>query len=322
MRSPAALDDLLDTVAGTTARCEPVVWGFGVGGALHGLIRAGRLRRRPDLIQRVVDLVSPSLSAAPGPTDHLIAVEVLLALAEVCPDLDVTAACNRWLHAVRRAARPVPDRPRVHRPDLAAWRSTIWVDCMHTDGPGLAALGYPDDAVRYATEYAAALQLQNGLFQHGYDVAAGRGNGVAWGRGQAWALLGLIGTLRRVPDDGLAARLGRLVEALAAHERDGQWHTVVDDRAAPIEHSVSAYLAFAVPHAVALGLVGARFQAMAGRAFDAMLRHLSGGGLAVSQATPVGAAAQYHDRALGIFPWGQAPVLHALLDRWESGGKA
>ena len=322
MSSPGNLGDLIDDVADVTARCEPVIWGFGVGGTLSGLIRTGRLRRRPELVQRVVDLVSPSLTAAPGPTDHLIAVEALRALAEVRPDLYVTAAYARWLDAVRRSARPVPDQPPVHRSDLAAWRNTIWVDCMHTDGPGLAVLGYPDEAVRYATEYAAALQLHNGLFQHGYDVETRRGNGVTWGRGQAWALLGLVDTLRHIPDDGLASRLTRLVEALAGHEDDGRWHTVVDDPAAPIESSVSAYLAFGIPGAIELGLVDADFQGMADRAFGATLRHLYGGGLPVSEATPVGTAAEYHDRALGIFPWGQAPVLHALLDRWKGKGES
>jgi rhamnogalacturonyl hydrolase YesR len=307
--------ELTTVVAETTARCTPAIWGFGVGGSLCGLVRAGRALNRPDLVQRVVELVEPSLRAAPGPTDHLIAVDALLALASCRPDVDVGMACDRWLRAVLDASRPVPGRPRVHRPDLTSWQSTIWVDCMHTDGPGLAALGRPEEAVTYAMEYAGVLQRTDGLFQHGYDVETGRGNGVAWGRGQAWAMLGLVDTLHRVGDDELTGRLARLVEALCEHEVDGQWRTVVDDEDAPSEPSVAAYVAYGLGRAIAYGLVDAGHQSMADRALDATIRRLSGGWLPVSEATPVGAARDYRDRALGAFPWGQAPVLHVLLDR-------
>ncbi|MEV4545685.1 glycoside hydrolase family 88 protein [Micromonospora echinaurantiaca] len=307
---------LVAAVAQVTAATTPRIWGFGVGGILTALLRAGDTLGRPDLTQRVVDLVAPSLTAPPDPTDHLIAVEALLALADRRPDLDVTDACHRWLTAVRDARPAHPGGPRLHRPDLPPWSATVWVDCMHTDGPGLAALGHADEAVSYATEYATALQLPHGLFQHGYDARAGHGNGVAWGRGQAWALLGLTETLLHAPDNGLAERLVRLVDALAAHERDGEWSTVVDDPHAPVEASTSAYLAWILPHAVDAGLVDPAHGAMADRAWAATLRRLApNGALAVSEATPVGAARDYRHRALGVFPWGQAPVLHAALDR-------
>ncbi|SIM59621.1 glycoside hydrolase family 88 protein [Micromonospora cremea] len=311
-----ALDTrLVAAIAEVTAATTPRIWGFGVGGTLTALLRAGDALRRPDLTQRVVDLITPSLTAPPDPTDHLIAVEALLALAARRPDLDVADACRRWLAAVRHARPAHPGGPRVHRPDLPPWRSTVWVDCMHTDGPGLAALGHHDEAVAHTIEYAAALQLPSGLFQHGYDAVAERGNGVAWGRGQAWALIGLTDTLVRAYDDRLAERLTRLVDALATHERDGQWSTVVDDPRAPVEASVAAYLAWAVPHVIDAGLVDPAHRAMADRAWAATRRRLSGGALTVSEATPVGAARDYHHRALGVFPWGQAPVLHAALDR-------
>lgn len=188
---------------------------------------------------------------------------------------------------------------------------------MHTDGPGLAALGRLDEAVAYATEYASVLQRDDGLFHHGYDAQIERGNGVAWGRGQAWALVGLVDTLRMVPEDGLAARLERLVAALATHEDAGRWHTVVDDPDAPVENSVAAYIAYGVDRAVRFGLVDETFAPMAERAFAATLSSLDGGGLTVSEATPVGDVANYVTRGTGVFPWGQAPVLHALLDRIE-----
>jgi unsaturated rhamnogalacturonyl hydrolase len=202
----------------------------------------------------------------------------------------------------------------VHRPDLERWHAVIWVDCMHTDGPGLGLLGRVEEGVATTVEYASALQRDDGLFQHGYDVLSGRGNDVAWGRGQAWAMLGLLGTLRHaaVPEllDRLAAQLG----ALSRYEDDGRWHTVVDDPASSFENSVSAYLAWLVPQAAAMGLADDDAQDLARRARAATLAALDQGRLAVSDATPVAARRAYRDLPTGVHPWGQAPVLDLLLD--------
>lgn len=307
--------DLLGGVADVARNCPTTIWGFGVGGCLAGLVRAGVHLGRHDLVEEVHRRVRGSLGATPEPTDHLISVETLLALHSAVPDLGIAEACHRWARTVLDAVRPVAGQPRVHRPDRSPWQNTIWVDCMHTDGPGLAALGYEAESVAYAEEYAAVLQRPDGLFQHGFDVSTGRGNSVAWGRGQVWALLGLLGTLDVIDDAGLRLRLGRLVGALAEHEEGGRWRTVVDDAHAPIENSVGAYVAWAVPRAVAQGLVDAEHSAMAERAYQATLSGLVDGALTCSSATPVGSPDSYARQGTGVFPWGQAPVMHALLDR-------
>jgi rhamnogalacturonyl hydrolase YesR len=327
-----------ERVADRTLDVPVTVWGFGVGGALSAMVRAGRRLDRDDWVEGVAALIVPSLDARPDPTDHLISVKALQALAAARPDTKIDDTCERWATAVLDAHRPMPGGPRVHRPDLPAWASTIWVDCMHTDGPGLAALGMYDDAVACAREYAAVLQRDDGLFHHGYDASAGRGNGVAWGRGQAWALLGLVETLRLVDDAVLRHRLARLVDAIAAHEdrvgrdggegrvgRDGgngtgRWRAIVDDPESPVENSVAAYVAQGVARAVRYGLVDAAHASMADRAYAATVRLLDDGGLRVSEATPVGDTENYRSRALGVFPWGQAPVLHAMLDRLDGEG--
>ncbi|HEY8454780.1 MAG TPA: glycoside hydrolase family 88 protein [Actinopolymorphaceae bacterium] len=307
----------VEQVAAVTAAYPFKIWGFGEGPALAALLRVGQLAERADLVARVAELVLPSLRRPPDPTDHLIAVEVLLGLRSLRGDVttQIDDVCDRWVATIRDAPRRTPGGPRLHRPDLQAWSSTIWVDCMHTDGPGLLALGHVDEAVTYAKEYARVLQRSDGLFHHGYDVVSERGNGVAWGRGQGWALLGLVEVAAGTRDDELAGRLRQLVDALAEHEMDGRWRTVVDDPEAPLENSVSAFVAFGVRRAVAHGLVDQRHAAMAERAFAAAVQETVDGRLLVSDATPVGDAVSYRHRGLGAFPWGQGPLLLAMLER-------
>ena len=289
--------DLVETVAARALGYPYRMWGFGEGMALLGIVRAGRLLDRPQWIDAVADLVAPTLSGPADPTDHLIAVDVLRELARHRP-LPVDGAVARFTNAVAGARRTVPGQPPVHRPDLPGLASLVWVDCLHTDGPGLP----PPTAAPLIEECAAVLQNGSGLFSHGYDVATGRANAVHWGRGQGWALHGLAAVAPG--HEASADRLARLIAALRRYEQDGSWRTIVDDPDAPVEHSVSALVA-ACP-AVEVPLRG--------RALAAALRALDGnGGLPVSAATPVGSAATYLDRDTGVFPWGQGPLLLALL---------
>ena len=287
---------LIEAVAERALEYSYQVWGFGEGMALLGLARAGIRCHRPQWIDAVADLVSPSLKQAPDPTDHLIPVDVLVELARVRP-VSIDDAVARF----RTAAVAGP-----HRPDLFDLGTTIWVDCMHTDGPGLA----PAAAALAIKRSAAMLQDHTGLFSHSFDVATRRTNRAHWGRGQGWALHGM----RVVP-----AMLGRqvsLLTALARYETDGAWRTIVDDPDAPIEHSVSALVA-------AVDGIGPAWAPMRRRALASAVAALDGnGGLPVSGATPARGRDTYLDRETGVFPWGQGPLLLALLSEELAPGGA
>lgn len=284
--------ELIEAVARRALDYPYRVWGFGEGMALLGILRARELLDRPEWIDAVRDMVAPSLGPQPEPTDHLIPVEVLVELGRLCrlrPSVDIDATVRRFVNAVR---------PLVHRPDLTDLHDMIWVDCLHTDGPGLMLAGDKDAAGESVERSAALLQDASGFFSHGYRVSAGMANGVHWGRGQGWALHGLaaVESPRRAP----------LMAALEESEVDGSWRTVVDDPEAPIEHSVSALVA-AAP-------LGPWWRPLRQRALRAAVSALdSNGGLPVSSATPVGDRATYVERDTGVFPWGQGPLLLALL---------
>jgi rhamnogalacturonyl hydrolase YesR len=270
--------ELVEAVASKALDYPYRMWGFGEGMALLGIIRAARVLDRPQWIDAVWELIEPTLKTEPGPLDHLIPLEVLVEF-----DIDLT-------HRFASAAGMGP-----HRPDLKGLETMVWVDCMHTDIPGFMLAGRPDAAAQAIRLACLRFQDESGLFSHGYD---GKPNRVHWGRGQGWALHGLIA--------GGSPQAGVVLHALEKHEEDGRWRTVVDDSSAPLENSVSALVAAAV-----FELGDSSWYPMGKRALRAAIAQLDAdGGLPVSEATPVGS---YVDRGTGIYPWGQGPLLLALL---------
>lgn len=269
--------ELLEAVAVKALDYPYRVWGFGEGMALLGIIRAATVLGRPQWIDAVRELVEPTLKTEPGPLDHLIPLEVLAELG-----IDMT---QRFTNAAGMGP---------HRPDLQGLDTMVWVDCMHTDIPGFMLAGRPDAAAQAIRLACARFQDESGLFSHGYD---GKPNRVHWGRGQGWALHGLIA--------GGSPQAQTVLHALSKHEEDGRWRTVVDNPAAPLENSVSALVAAAAFE------LSPDWYALGRRALRAAISQLDAdGGLPVSEATPVGS---YVDRGTGIYPWGQGPLLLALL---------
>jgi hypothetical protein len=291
---------LLTRVAERTAQLRYRIWGFGEGPALLGLLVAGELLNRPDLVARVDELVIPVPIGVPD--EHLVNVEVLLRLRELRDGPPVGPAVESWARCVQA---------QVHRPDLIGLDRLVWVDCMHTDGPGLA-LADPAAATPTMHRFISALQDGSGLFSHGYDVIAGKANGVHWGRGQGWALTGLVGTLAHLPDPALASSLETLLHALAESEVDGRWRTIVDGDS-PLELSTSALVAAGILTGITHGVVGEKWADLAERALTAAVEETVDGVLPVSEATPVGTPITYRTRKTGCFPWGQGPLLLALV---------
>lgn len=207
------------------------------------------------------------------------------------------------------------------------------IDCAHFDGPYFAKLATATGDERYAEravyELTWRLRLlcdeRSGLYHHSYLSGRGR-RGPLWGRGQGWALLGLVETLRALPAsvDGrpeLVQRLERLADALVAHQdASGHWHTVVDDETSYLETSVAAFFVAAVSSAVDDGLLPAdRLTAAVESAWAATAKAVDPDGVldGVSAETPttLPAAAYKTVPTGGVYPWGQGPLVLAALAR-------
>lgn len=330
-------DDDPDVAAEATAHALAYpykVWGFGEDIALRALLDVHELTGDPQPAQFVHDLVSrwsrtrPRLTAS----DHVAPGVPLLLLHAEHGDahlLETALDLGRLL-----AGFPRVDGISLHREDLASWSTTIWVDCVALDAPFLAALARAtgDDAwltlgVTQLDAYARALRdPETGLFHHGYDVATRQRSPCRWARGNGWALHGTVDTLTLLPTDHPARAetqhiVAGLLAALAARQdATGLWRTVLDDPTTPLERSTPALVASAALKARRLGLVPTELHgvvdAMNELAVQALIDGVEpGGDLRVSSATPIGDRATYADRDLGVYPWGQGPLLLTLLER-------
>jgi len=210
-----------------------------------------------------------------------------------------------------------------------------FVDCLHFDPPFFAALGrltgdaaLIDAAIDQASGYVRLLQdPATGLFHHFWLARTGRPYILGWGRGQGWALLGLLDTLEQLPADasgrhGLEDAVRALAAAMTARQRaDGHWHAVAGDAASGDESSTAAFMAVGLATGADRGLLDPSVLPAAERAWEATLRSLGDDGVLRDVSAAVWACTQlehYRRVPTGFtVAWGQGPVLVAAM-RWAA----
>ncbi len=329
-KTTAGLARILRRVAERTENYPYTAWGFGEAIAMLGLLAAARATgddRHRAFVAGQFDRWRAARRDRLTFADHVTPGVPLLVLARDDPQWTPAAQALGQLFRSFRRRTGVP----IHRPDLDGWVSHIWVDCLYTDGAFLALLArmtgdraWEDLACDQAQAYACALWDEpSGLFVHGYDAATGRATAIHWGRGNGWALLGLLDLLRAIRRDHparkrLAAIVSRHIDILVSlQDHSGHWHTVLDHSETYLETSVAAMMAYALPAAVRLDLAAPAAAHAGARAFHAALAAVDASGAltGVSDATPAGDLATYAMRPTGVFPWGQGPLLLAIADR-------
>lgn len=308
-------------------------WGFGEDIALRGLIDVGTwLGERKYLAfaeQMLKEWAAESRTL--GFPDHVVPGIPLLMLYDKTGE-------ELYLEGAHRLAGLYETFPRhggipVHRPDLTDWKTHIWVDCMYMDAPFLIRYGrlvgesrFVDIGMEHVRSYLDVLQdSDSGLFYHGFDTQLRERSAHAWGRGNGWAMLGLIDTLDALPADHphfqpIRSALERQVRAVVPLQgKSGHWHTILDDASSPVETSIAAFFSAGIWSAVRLGLLPRETELLqvAARAFEAARNDVAPDGTlkGVSEATPIGDRSNYCDRATGSFPWGQGPLLLAAMEK-------
>lgn len=314
------------------------LWGFGEEIGLEALCELTAMTGKARYLGFAKSLVDRWCRGFGEPTfrDHVAPGALLIELKEAGHGESYLACAERLAGLYSRF--PVIDGLPVHRPDLESSQGHVWVDCLPIDAPFLLRLWratresrWLRRAEQHASGYTAVLHdPDSGLFWHGFDARQGRPTGCLWGRGNGWALLGLVTAVRLLPSasalrNALEPALRQQIVVLATlQDPSGHWRTVLDDPTAPLESSVAAFVVAGVLEARRAGILTEDHWLRVGlegvlrRARGALVGAVASDGVVggVSEATPIGDADSYRSRAGGSFPWGQGPAILALL-AWE-----
>lgn len=320
--------DRIERVARKTLAYRFFFWDWGEAIATEGLLAAGAATGEPEYYRWVSRAIDRWIERSPEPfwPDHVgpgLAVLEYYRHSRQPHLLEYARALAAHLDRLPRASTGA----RLHRPDKPDITRLVWVDSMQTDAPFLCALAcatgetrYHDQAVEHLAGQVASLQdARTALFHHAYSDETGRPSGVAWGRGNGWAALGLAGTLSRLPRTHprwpwLAERFQSQVDALLRGQHaSGAWPTVIDRPTAPLEASTTVMLAHALAVGSRVGALDGRAHSAAERAWAAVETGVDETGVVegVSERTPPRPDPEsYEARPLGgFYPWGQGPWL-------------
>ena len=325
------------------------VWHYGESVGLEGLLRAAALLEEPRYGAWVQGLVR-GWAARRRPfaeIDNTLPGKVLCELAEHGDELLLEAAgdaasylmSRRTLHGVALPFERAPLREPFGGQRLTAGGRAliadpgpgVFVDPLHFDPPFLVHLGVLSDSVELvdagagqALALVELLQDGSGAFWHFFLERTGERYGLGWGRGQGWALLGLVDLLERLPEghgqrEPLRDGLTRLAGALRASQRpDGGWHAVISDPGSGPESSTAAFVAAGFPRAVAAGLLEREYLEPARAAWANTAANVRPDGVLGGVSANVWAStavSHYSNVPLGaVVPWGQGPLLLAAAE--------
>jgi unsaturated rhamnogalacturonyl hydrolase len=222
--------------------------------------------------------------------------------------------------------------------------SGIFVDCLHFDAPffvHLGALRQDETLVEIGAAQAVAMidllqDSKTGLFWHFWLERTEETYGFGWGRGQGWALLGMLDVLEHLPRSNpswqrIADSVVRLSQALRERQHaSGHWPTLVHEADSYLESSTALFVATGFLRGMELGVLDGSEETVIRRAWNAGAAVVTDGGDVTGVSAAVWAStAQGHYRAVPtgfIVPWGQGPLLTAAeavgarygIDRLES----
>ncbi|MBW7877780.1 MAG: glycoside hydrolase family 88 protein [Anaerolineae bacterium] len=319
---------LIRALARATMAYPFKMWGFGEGIALEALWLADELAPGLGCRRFVLDRYETWLARGIEERDHSASGVLLLDLYQHTGD----SRCMTRALELAEYLRGLPitmHGAALHRPQHPDYHAYLYVDCMEVDAPFLCRLGaitgdatWTDAGAAQIRAYCALLQDNaSGLFYHQYDAETGTVNGAFWGRGNGWALLGLIKTLGVLPAahaafPELAARFRRLASALVTRQLpSGGWPTVLDQPNTYEESSLAAMFGLGLALGIEQRLIDHGVRSVVDRAWSRTVERLADGSLdSVSVATPPGDAGHYAQIATGRgYPWGQGPALWLAL---------
>jgi unsaturated rhamnogalacturonyl hydrolase len=336
-----ALSTLLRRVAERTRAYDFTVWFWGDAIAVDGLLEAASLID-DDASRRHCDRYLDQWTHQPlGWADHLAPGAALLNLYERTHEvryLERAHALAEWLTEV---APQTPTGQPMYRPDLPPYRHTVWVDTIYHEPiffTRLAQLTGEDKwqakAIEIWRSHADVLRpFGSPILGHSHDTGARLIRGHGWGRGNGWALLGMVDCLAELPED-VPGRTEALAETrelartlVGLQDGTGFWRTLLEDREAYTEASTAAFFGAAFTKGVRTGILDGGLELLdaADRAWEAMLSRIDDDGSfwGVSACTyasvhPDDDIQMYKTLPTEVNVWGQGSALRFIAERIRS----
>lgn len=301
-------------------------------GFVHGAVKAWIPRAQP---YRELDNTAPGYAMCllyERTGDDTVLVACLELARFLTGRRTIRGAYVAFEHAPLRAPYGGAELPPAERALLDDPGAGVFVDCLHFDAPFLVLLGriandegLIEVGVGQALALVELLQQPDGLFAHFFLERTGQTYGHGWGRGQGWALLGLLDVLEHLPQahpeaGRLRAALERLANALVrTQESDGHWPTPIGDRTSFHETSTASFAAAGLAHGAALGLLDASVLLAAERAWRASLASVGADGSTAGVSAALWAStglSHYAGAPVGFqVPWGAGPFLVASREQ-------
>lgn len=318
-----------DTVLKDFPEPPPFDWGEGV--LMSGMLRAAALTgeaRHRDFVVRFArhwkERGITATLAAKGYCGHWGPAFAMIELHESDPAPGSLALAQEVIAFMRQKAERTRDGGLSH----FHGKPQLWVDTLDMCCPPLAhgarVCGQPEwraEAARQLEIFASRLRdPATGLWYHLWDDATATRSTSFWARGNGWAVMALVETLKNEPaGSDTAARLRPLLESLLAtlaRRQDpatGLWHTILDDPQTYLESSAPAMFLYGMAETRRLKLAQAPDAEVMRKAWAGLKSRVDASGrlTGVSGGTRPGTKAQYAAVPTGTYTWGTGALLLA-----------
>jgi len=319
-----------------TTNPESYAWDWGEGVEMSGLMQvwertkddryAAWVARWADFhVPRGLDVLLGNNADSPrkGYCGRWVAGTALLYLNEARPKPEYLKTASEVAQFIRAGATRSPEGAPAH------WFGNfqIWVDTLNMTCPLLSKLSkienqpeYLEDCVNQLLVSARHMQDEKTLlFYHMWDWQYDKRSAVQWGRGNGWIIMSLADTFEYLPKNHrLYKPLKQMAEKharglLAAQDKDGVWHTVMNDPTSYAECSATAMTVYGWLRLVRLGVLPTRYRAAALRAWAATNERWVKDGMVagVSAGTNPSDKDGYFTRPQGAYTWGTGAYLLA-----------
>jgi len=206
----------------------------------------------------------------------------------------------------------------------------VFVDNIHFDGPFFARMYAVTGEERFRQlaidNLLPSIELLfdtvNDLFHHFWMENRKARNGVLWGRGNGWGMLGMLHTLAHLPRsepayDLVLTTVQKQAKSLVhLQDASGDWHTVLNDPTSYLETSIAAFVVDGFSMAITHGWLSRDYLPTIEKALAAMLSHVQPDGrlAGVSYETFPSTRVEHYKQMPrdAVVPWGQGPLLTAL----------